>query len=167
MAKHNLHQTFHEIIEQHKGLLFNVVRTYCENEEDRQDLIQEIRIQIWKSLPKYDANFAMTTWLYRISINVSISYYRKNSIIHQYAKAETLPTVTDAIPNDLQEKFNLLEKFIAELNEMDKALIMLYLEDKSHFEISEIMGISISNVGTKMGRIKEKLKKRFLNHKEN
>jgi len=167
MANHNLHQTFHEIIEQHKGLLFKVVRTYCENEEDRQDLIQEIRIQIWKSLPKYNANFAMTTWLYRISINVSISYYRKNSIRHQYAKAETLPTVTDAFPNDLQEKFNLLEKFIAELNEMDKALIMLYLEDKSYIEISEIMGISISNVGTKMGRIKEKLKKRFLNHKEN
>ena len=69
--------------------------------------------------------------------------------------------------NDLQEKFNLLEKFIAELNEMDKALIMLYLEEKSYLDISEIMGISVSNVGTKMGRIKEKLKKRFLNHKEN
>ena len=78
-----------------------------------------------------------------------------------------LPPVIDAFPNDLQEKFNLLEKFIAELNEMDKALIMLYLEDKSYLDISEIMGISVSNVGTKMGRIKEKLKKRFLNHKEN
>jgi len=167
MAKQNLHQTFHEIIELHKGLLFKVARTYCGNEEDRQDLIQEIRIQIWKSLPKYDANFAMTTWLYRISINVAISFYRKNSIRRQYAIAETLPPVIDPIPNDLQEKFNLLEKFIAELNEMDKALIMLYLEEKSYLDISEIMGISVSNVGTKIGRIKEKLKKRFLNHKEN
>ena len=156
MAKQNLHQTFHEIIELHKGLLFKVARTYCGNEEDRQDLIQEIRIQIWKSLPKYDANFAMTTWLYRISINVAISFYRKNSIRHQYTKAEMLPPVIDAFPNDLQEKFNLLEQFIVELNEMDKALIMLYLEDKSYLD-----------VGTKMGRIKEKLKKRFLNHKEN
>ena len=98
---------------------------------------------------------------------MAISFYRKNSIRRQYAKAEKLPPVIDPLPNDLQEKFNLLEKFIAELNEMDKALIMLYLEDKSYLDISEIMGISVSNVGTKMGRIKEKLKKRFLNHKEN
>jgi RNA polymerase sigma-70 factor (ECF subfamily) len=167
MAKQNLHQTFHEIIERHTGLLFKVARTYCGNEEDRQDLIQEIRIQIWKSLPKYDAHFAMTTWLYRISINVAISFYRKNSTRTYFPVAETLPYVIDAHPNDLQEKFNLLEQFIVELNEMDKALIMLYLEDKSYQEISEIMGITISNVGTKMGRIKEKLKKRFLNHKEN
>jgi RNA polymerase sigma-70 factor (ECF subfamily) len=167
MATQNLHQTFHEIIERHKGLLFKVARTYCGNEEDRQDLIQEIRIQIWKSLPKYDAHFAMTTWLYRISINVAISFYRKNSIRTYFPVAETLPYVIDAHPNDLQEKFNLLEQFIVELNEMDKALIMLYLEDKSYQEISEIMGITISNVGTKMGRIKEKLKKKFFYHKEN
>lgn len=167
MAKHNLHQIFHEIIEQHKGLLFKVVRTYCGNEEDRQDLIQEIRIQIWKSLPKYDTKFAMTTWLYRISINVAISFYRKNSIRLQCAIPEKLPPDFNPLSDDLQEKFNLLEKFIAELNEMDKALIMLYLEDKSYLDISEIMGISISNVGTKMGRIKEKLKKRFLKHIEN
>jgi len=167
MATQNLHQTFHEIIERHTGLLFKVARTYCGNEEDRQDLIQEIRIQIWKSLPKYDAHFAMTTWLYRISINVAISFYRKNSNRTYFPVAETLPYIIDAHPNYLQEKFNLLEQFIVELNEMDKALIMLYLEDKSYQEISEIMGITISNVGTKMGRIKEKLKKRFLNHKEN
>jgi RNA polymerase sigma-70 factor (ECF subfamily) len=167
MAKQNLHQTFHEIIERHTGLLFKVARTYCGNEEDRQDLIQEIRIQIWKSLPKYDARFAMTTWLYRISINVAISFYRKNSNRPYFPTAEKLPTVFYPLPNDLQEKFNLLEQFIVELNEMDKALIMLYLEDKSYLDISEIMGISVSNVGTKIGRIKEKLKKRFLNHKEN
>jgi len=167
MAKQNLHKTFHEIIERHKGLLFKVARTYCGKEEDRQDLIQEIRIQIWKSLPKYDAHFAITTWLYRISINVAISFYRKNRKSTHFPIAEKLPTVFDPLPNDFQEKFNLLEQFIVELNEMDKALIMLYLEDKSYLEISEIMGITISNVGTKMGRIKEKLKKRFLNHKEN
>jgi RNA polymerase sigma-70 factor (ECF subfamily) len=98
---------------------------------------------------------------------VAISFYRKNNNRTYFPVAEKLPTVFDPLPNDLQEKFNLLEQFIVELNEMDKALIMLYLEDKSYQEISEIMGITISNVGTKMGRIKEKLKKRFLKHKEN
>ncbi len=72
-------QFFQEIIEGHKGILFKVARAYCANEEDRQDLIQEMMIQIWQSIHKYNDQYKISTWLYRISMNVAISYYRKNS----------------------------------------------------------------------------------------
>ena len=74
-----LSHRFHRIIEQHIGILFKVARTYCLNEEDRKDLMQEMMIQVWKSLHKYDDKFAITTWLYRVSLNVAISFYRKNA----------------------------------------------------------------------------------------
>jgi RNA polymerase sigma-70 factor (ECF subfamily) len=101
--------------------------------------------------------------LYRISLNVAISFYRKNStrakkytgLDEQMAEA----TLDDKSDNEKQLK--LLEQFISELKEIDKALMMLYLEDKSHTEIAEILGISVSNVGTKAGRIKDQLKTRF------
>lgn len=154
---------FNKIIEQHKGILFKVARTYCSNDEDRQDLIQEIMIQIWQSLHKYNDQYKISTWLYRISLNVAISYYRKSST--KANKYIELKEQIEETPNEDKAEYenhlNLLEQFINELKEIDKALILLYLENKSHNEISEILGISVSNVGTKMGRIKNKLKTRF------
>ncbi len=158
-----LSQEFHQIIEQHKGILFKVAKTYCQNDEDRQDLLQEMMIQIWQSLHKYNDTFAITTWLYRISLNVAISFYRKNANKQNsnIPLIETFISIQDEVCNEKQEQLNLLEKFISELNDIDKALILLYLEDKSHAEISGIMGLSVTNVGTKLGRIKENLKKKF------
>lgn len=158
-----LSQKFHQIIEQHKGILLKVARTYCRNDEDRQDIMQEMMIQIWKSLHSYNNKFAVTTWLYRISLNVAISFYRKyarkqNSSIQLIE--EHLP-IQEEIHCEKQEQLSLLDQFISELNDLDKALMILYLEDKSHAEISDIMGLSLTNVGTKLGRIKEKLKKKF------
>jgi RNA polymerase sigma-70 factor (ECF subfamily) len=158
-----LSQRFHQILEQHKGGLYKVARTYCQNEADRQDLLQEMMIQIWKSLHRYDDNFAITTWLYRIALNVAISFYRKNAHRHH----SNLPLTDEMIPiqqeesSEKQDQLNLLEQFISELNDLDKALMLLYLEDKSHAEMAEIMGLSVTNIGTKLGRIKEKLKKKF------
>lgn len=154
---------FQQIIEQHKGILYKVARTYCKDDDARQDLMQEMMIQIWKSLPKYNADFAITTWLYRISLNVAISYYRKNSNKqNQYIElADDHLQFHEDLLNNKEEQLNQLEQFIAELNDLDKALTLLYLEDKSHAEIGEILGLSVSNVGTKLGRIKEKLKNKF------
>lgn len=158
-----LSQKFHQIIEQHKGILFKVVKIYCRNDDDRQDLMQEIMIQIWKSLHRYNDTYAITTWLYRISLNVAISFYRKNAHI----KNSSIQLIDEHLPiqeetnSEKQEQLNLLEQFISELNDLDRAIILLYLEEKSHAEISEIMGLSVTNVGTKLGRIKEKLKMKF------
>lgn len=156
-------QKFHQILEQHKGILLKVSRTYCRNVEDREDLIQEIMIQIWKSLHKYDGSSSITTWLYRISLNVAISYYRKSSRLISSDFTNTIEIVQfeNVSGDDKQEKLDQLERFISELNEFDKALILLYLEDKSYAEMAEIMGLSLTNVGTKLNRIKEKLKQKF------
>jgi RNA polymerase sigma-70 factor (ECF subfamily) len=156
-------QYFQKIIEQHKGILYKVARAYCQNEDDRQDLVQEMMIQIWKSIHRYNKQFKISTWLYRISLNVAISFYRmKTTRANKYT---VLNEQTEQIPTDDKTEdewqLNLLEQFISELKEIDKALMILYLEDKSHAEIAEILGMSVSNVGTKIGRIKDKLKTRF------
>lgn len=163
MGKQEQEQLFLEIMEQHKGILFKVARMYCPDEEDREDLIQEMMIQIWQSIHKYNDQFKMSTWLYRISLNVAISYFRKNKT--RTARYTALNKQTEQIPTEdkteAEQQLNLLEQFISELKEMDKALMILYLEDKSHAEIAGILGISVSNVGTKTGRIKDQLKTRF------
>ncbi len=163
MDKQEQQQFFQEIIEQHKGILFKVSRVYCPNENNRQDLIQEMMIQIWQSVHKYNDQFKISTWLYRISLNVAISFYRKSTTsANRFAvlnkQMSEIPTEEKA---ETEQQLNLLEQFISELKEIDKALMILYLEDKSHAEIAQILGMSVSNVGTKIGRIKEKLKTRF------
>lgn len=159
----NQQQFFQEIIERHKGILFKVARVYCRNENDRQDLIQEMMIQIWQSVHKYNDQFKISTWLYRVSLNVAISFYREsttraNRFTVLNEQMTEIPTEDKA---ETEQQLNLLEQFISELKAIDKALMILYLEDKNHAEIAEILGMSISNVGTKVGRIKEKLKTRF------
>lgn len=157
------HLLFLQIIEQNKGILYKVARTYCQNEGDRQDLIQEIMIQIWQSLHKYNNEFKITTWLYRISLNVAISYYRKNlvSLNNNLQLTEDICQIKEDVYTEKELQLSMLDQFISEMKELDKALILLYLENKSHNEIAEILGISVSNVGTKVGRIKHKLKERF------
>jgi RNA polymerase sigma factor (sigma-70 family) len=156
-------QRFQKIIEQHKGILLKVARTYCRNEDDRQDLIQEMMIHIWQSIHKYNDQYRISTWLYRISLNVAISFYRKNTT--RAKKYTELNEQTAKIPiedkTEIEQQLDLLEQFISELKEIDKALMILYLEDKNHAEIAEILGMSASNVGTKIGRIKDKLEKQF------
>lgn len=151
------------MLEQNKGLLFKVVNLYCRNEDDKSDLLQEIKIQLWRSFEKYNDEFKLSTWIYRVSLNVAISFYRKRSA----HKNRALPLEGYEIPaeemeSDEQEmKLALLEKFIHELKEFDKALMLLQFEEKSHSEIAEILGISVTNVSTKIARIKAKLKERF------
>jgi RNA polymerase sigma-70 factor (ECF subfamily) len=153
-------QRFQETIEQHKGILFKVARTYCQNEDDRQDLMQEMMIQIWQSIHKYNDQFKISTWLYRISLNVAISFYRKSSTRSKKYTELTEQLIETPVEDksENERQLYLLEQFISQLKEIDKALMTLYLEDKSHTEIAEILGMSVSNVGTKIGRIKVKLK---------
>lgn len=159
----NKSERFEEIINRHRGILSKVAGLYCRNEDDRQDLVQEILVQLWRAFDGYDSTYKYSTWIYRISLNVAISFYRKSAA----KKNQTVPLETEEISvsmpeNDENEKrLSLLEKFIGELKELDKALMMLVLEEKSHKEIAEILGISVSNVSTKISRIKENLKQRF------
>jgi len=161
---------FQEVIENHKKLIYKIAYSYTQNKEDRDDLMQEIIIQLWASFDRYDATFKYSTWMYRIALNVSISFIRKDK-----KRRNVLSADNEYFFNILQEESNYLEKeanisllhtFISELKEIDKAIILLYLEDKSHQEIAEIMGTSKSNVGTRIGRIKVTLQEKF-NHIKN
>lgn len=156
--------TFEEVLEQNKGLLYKVVNIYCKDEEDKNDLLQEIKIQIWRSFDRYNGEYKHSTWIYRISLNVAISFIRRKTAL----KNRTVPIDGREIPAEDSEnseqdtKLSLLEKFIDELKELDKALMLLQLDEKSHAEIADILGISTTNVSTKIARIKSKLKERFV-----
>ena len=110
--------------------------------------MQEMMIQIWRALPRYKDEFKLTTWLYRICINVAISFYRKNAGETQVIDEKYIQ-LSDNDDHDNEYQLQLLEQFINELKDLDKALMLLYLEEKSHAEIAEILGISTGNVGTK------------------
>lgn len=156
---------FSTIIENNKKLIYKIANAYCENSEDRKDLFQEIVLQLWRAFPKYNPQFAITTWLYRIALNVSISYYRqsKNKKIQTVLDNEYILEIAETpdLENPKNEQLKQLHQFISELKELDKALILLYLEGNKQDVIAEILGISKTNVATKIGRIKEQLKKRF------
>jgi RNA polymerase sigma-70 factor (ECF subfamily) len=167
MQEEKRRQLFQDILDKHKGILLKVAGMYCQEEADRQDLVQEILVQIWQSLHRYDERFALSTWLYRVSLNIAISHFRKSRSRtgHIILTDEPPAQIADAELSGKDHQLNLLHQFIAELRDLDKALMLLYLEEKSHAEIAEILGISTTNVATRIGRIKETLRKRFSTQK--
>lgn len=157
-------ELFVSVIEAHKGILFKITNSYCKNAEDRKDLLQEIIIQLWKSFDRYDSHFKFSTWIYRIALNVSITYFRKANRRRQVYGAITddiLWMSEENTSNTLEAKINYLHHSISELKPLDKALMILYLEENSYKDIALIMGISETNVGTKINRIKAVLKEKF------
>ncbi|WP_017446356.1 RNA polymerase sigma factor [Gayadomonas joobiniege] len=154
---------FAQAMEQHKGIVFKVVNSYCPNIYDRQDLAQEILTTMWITFDNYDNTSKFSTWMYRIALNVAISYYRKDS---KRADKTSLPDeqivqIPDLSDVHQSEDITLLYQFITQLDELNKAIILLYLENESHETIANTLGISTSNVSTRLSRIKELLKKQF------
>lgn len=161
MANAKNQDQFLTFIEQNKGIIYKVANLYCKDAEDRKDLVQEIIVQLWKAFEQYNSHYKMSTWMYRISLNVAISFYRKET-----RRQDKLPIIESMleIHDEVDEKETnilLLQQFINELKELDKALMLLYLEENSYKEMADILGISESNVATKISRIKEKLKIQF------
>ena len=158
-------EAFIEMLEQYKKLIYKIAASYCSDREDRKDLIQEIVLQLWRSFSKYDKKYKMSTWIYRIALNVSISFLRTESRRKKWRNqvSEPLIDIVDEVnqESELAVKLQTLNQFISELRPLDKALMVLYLESKSHEEMAEILGITKSNVATKIGRIKQHLKKQF------
>ncbi len=156
---------FLEVIQSNKGIIYKVANSYCKDEENRKDLIQEIVIQLWLSFSRYNEEYKITTWMYRIALNVSISYYRKEHRRHDIN--QPLPEGILYFNEDQNETRNAdldqLNVFIKELREIDRAIMILYLEENSQQEIADILGITITNVSTKVSRIKEQLREKFSN----
>lgn len=142
---------------------------YCADDNDKKDLEQEILIQIWKSLDSYNDTYAMTTWLYRISMNVAISHYRKTF----KAKSSTvrldsglLEFTASPATIETSYKSEKLKQLLAGLNKFDKALMFLYLEDKDYEVIAAVLGITKTNVATKISRIKNRWKQELSSSKK-
>jgi len=155
---------FEEFIVGCKGLIYKVAGSYCKDSDDRKDLFQEIIIQLWRSRHRFDGSVKLSTWTYRVALNVAISFYRKDSkrrMISTELSGHLVEIITEDVQPEKEEQLNQLQQFIAELREIDRALMILYLEEKSQKEIGEILGITESNVSTKISRIKEKLRIRF------
>lgn len=167
LKKSNSQETkFIAYLESYKKLIAKVARIYCIDTEARKDLIQDIILQLWKSFSNYDNTYSISTWTYRIAINVSISYLRKattrNNTHNAYHQQIDLLQIDNTV-ND--EKLEQLYRFIDLLKPVDKAIIILYLEECNNKEIARVMGMSVSNISTRKQRIKEKLKLYFESYK--
>lgn len=154
-----------EIISSHQLIIFKVCNMYCTNPEDKKDLVQEVILQLWRSFEKYDERFKLSTWIYRITMNVAISNYRKYTTRQKRFQPLDKNLVNIAIEEDreLTEQTQMLWQMIKQLNEFDKALVILYLEEKSYEEIGSILDISKNVVGVRLNRIRQKLKKKIEN----
>lgn len=162
----NTNSNNHEIarlIEKNRKLIYKVVNSYCTDIHEQEDLIQEIIFNIIKGYKNFDHNVKLTTWMYRIAFNVSISHFRKFKTRKKYIAAmpEKLISIEEEEENDSDDNIKRLRNFIEELSPMNKAIMIMYLDGNSHNEISKALGISISNVGTKINRIKKQLKNKF------
>ena len=155
-------ETFITAIKDNEGLIYKVASVYTNTIEDRKDLVQEIIYQLWKSFDSFNQKSSLSTWMYRVAMNVAI-YHLK------IAKRNFLTVPMDGQFSNFyetdsagfEEKWKALRQQLDKLNLLDRGIILLYLENKSYEEIAQIVGISESNVGTKMFRIKEKLKKQI------
>ena len=157
----DLQEAFIHLVNQHRGILHKVCRVYCFTEPDRQDLFQEIIVQLWRSYPSFRGDAKFSTWLYRIALNTAISDLRKQHRRITLADPGLLPAEFQDIQysGEKEEQLQLLYQAINRLTEIERALTMLYLEDKSYQEMEDILGISQNNLRVKMNRIKDKLRK--------
>ena len=158
MNKKDIKKEFTELIEQNQGVIFKVSRTYCNNAICRDDLFQDILLQLWKSFPVYDKTRKFSTWMYRIALNTAISQWRKDNARKLNTSDELQVNVSEGDTyNEKAERAQLLNQAINKLSKAEKSIIVLYMDDYPYDEISEITGITISNVGVKINRIKKKL----------
>ena len=152
---------FGELLERHRGIVLKVAGTYAWQPEDRADLAQEIAAQLWRAYPGYDPARSFSTWMYRIALNVAISFVRGDGRRQQHAVSldEDLHEVGDeGADHETEQHLRLLRRCIERLEPLNRALLLLYLEDRCHREIAEVLGISESNVATKLGRLKQRLR---------
>jgi RNA polymerase sigma-70 factor (ECF subfamily) len=151
---------FLEILSSFQGILHKVSLVYFKNKSDREDNLQEIIYQLWKSFPSLKNHNSIGSWIYAVSINTSISRIKKVSRIEYRETLPELPDQSNALDEmSMNESFQLLLDAIYHLDELDKSIMLLYLEEKSYDEMAEIIGISKSNVGVRINRAKELLKR--------
>lgn len=160
IVNRDVHRQFAELLAQHRRLVFKIVNAYARTQADREDLAQEIAIQTWRAFPSYDAARSFSTWLYRIALNVAISHVRQTSqrryTVPLDVEHHEMPAPAD---NEEPGAQGVLSAFMAELDPLNRALLVLYLEERSYREMAEILGISETNVSTKINRLKQRVRR--------
>jgi RNA polymerase sigma-70 factor (ECF subfamily) len=155
-------QDFEELLSSNRGIVLKVAQTYCFHPDDRADLVQEIATQLWRAWPRYDPQRKFTTWMYRIALNVAISFVRNEAQRRHNTVPleETLHDTADTSSGDpeSQARVQQLLGFINRQPPLDRALLLLYLEERSQREIAEILGMTETNVSTKIGRLKQRIR---------
>jgi len=155
---------FVSIIKENEGIIYKITRIYTNTSEDQKDLYQEVVYQLWKSFDSFKGNAKISTWMYRVALNTSIAYLNRSKKRVPTASIDfELIQLADENNHAHQEQFNQLYATIGNLNMIEKGLILLFLEGKSYDEIAIITGFSASNVGTKLSRIKKKIKDNIKN----
>jgi len=155
-----LEHSFVELLEEHQNIVHKICRLYTNNQDSHNDLFQEITIQLWKAFPKFRGDSKFSTWMYRVSLNTAITLYRKSKRnINTQDYDDVQYKIASEVYDDTEEQqLKLLYNAVHQLNDIEKALVFLYLEDKDYHEISETLGISEVNARVKMNRVKTKLK---------
>ncbi|MGJ5641194.1 RNA polymerase sigma factor [Formosa sp. S-31] len=155
-----LEHNFIQLLEEHQNMVHKVCRLYTNNYDAHNDLFQEITIQLWKAYPKFRGDSKFSTWMYRVGLNTAITLYRKSKRSIQTQDYDSVQFKIKAVDYDSteEEQLKLLYRAVHQLNDIEKALVFLYLEDKNYKEISETLGISEVNARVKMNRVKTKLK---------
>ena len=148
---------FVDILNDHRRLIFKVCHLYCRDPEDRKDLFQEIVLQAWKSIGSFRNESKLSTWMYRVALNTAITHFRKEKRTVNTTSITDIEMPETDPDDEIEEQLALLFTAIERLDKFDKSIILLYLEEKSYEEISEITGLSKTNVGVKLNRIKKKL----------
>jgi RNA polymerase sigma factor (sigma-70 family) len=157
-------EVFTRLLEQHAGIIPKVAFGYTSTFADREDLAQEITLQLWRAYPRYAPDRPFSTWMYRIALNLAISFLRR----HTHPVRQTVPLeeheIADekAAPGETDERIPVLRQIIASLPPLDRGLMLLYLDEHSYREIAAVLGITETNVATKLNRLKQRVREEML-----
>jgi RNA polymerase sigma factor (sigma-70 family) len=156
-----LEHSFVTQLEQNQNIVHKICRLYTNDSDAHNDLFQEIAIQLWRAFPKFRGDSKFSTWMYRVALNTAITLYRKSKrrVRTQDFEGVRFKIKADEYDDTVEEQLTLMYAAVKDLNDIDKALVFLYLEDKNYKEISSTLGISEVNARVKMNRIKGKLRK--------
>ena len=148
---------FLALIRENERLIWRVCNLYVDDLDEREDLFQEVVGQAWRSYDNFRGDSKFTTWLYRVALNTAISHHRKRIRRRRVeAHGEILHQAPSTDP--YEEEVSLMYAAIARLSKVDKALVLLYLDDRSYEEMADIMGFTVTNVGVRLNRIRKRLK---------
>jgi RNA polymerase sigma factor (sigma-70 family) len=152
----NLEKAFMDMIRQNERIIYKVTSFYANQDQTIHDLYQEVVLNLWKAYPSFRGDSKISTWIYRIALNTCITFFRRTKVnIHYVDFIIDMPQTTDNTNEEIKELYRLINR----LGQIEKALVLLYLDEKSYKEIADVMGLTVTNVATKLTRIKEKLKK--------